>query len=377
MVRFIHTADWQLGMTRHFLDADAQPRFSGARVDVVRTIGDLAVERGCAFVLVCGDVFETNHVERQIVVRAFDAMAATPTVTFYLLPGNHDPLDAASVFRSPTFVEHCPSNVVVLDGTGPVEAAPGLQLVGAPWRSKRPLTDLVSSALTEAPPAGFQRVVAGHGAVDHLSPDDASPALIRVADLDDAVASGRVHYVALGDRHSTTSVGKSGRIWYSGAPEATDFRETDPGNVLLVDLDADQPRVEICSVGRWKFVRHDAELTGDADLDLLEAFLEDLPDKDRTIVRLGLVGQLCLTEKARLDSVLAHHSDRLASLQGWERRIDLLVLPDDADFGGLELAGFAQEGLDDLRQIAASGGDGATTAQDALGLLLRMVGSSS
>jgi hypothetical protein len=27
-MRFIHTADWQLGMTRHFLNGDAQPRYS-------------------------------------------------------------------------------------------------------------------------------------------------------------------------------------------------------------------------------------------------------------------------------------------------------------------------------------------------------------
>ncbi|PBJ59651.1 hypothetical protein BB737_28080, partial [Mycobacterium avium subsp. hominissuis] len=25
-MRFLHTADWQLGMTRHFLAGDAQPR---------------------------------------------------------------------------------------------------------------------------------------------------------------------------------------------------------------------------------------------------------------------------------------------------------------------------------------------------------------
>ena len=132
MVRFLHTADWQLGMTRHFLGAEAQPRFSAARVEVIRTIGALAVQESCSFVVVCGDVFETNHVERQVVVRALDAMAATPGVTFFLLPGNHDPLDASSVFRSPTFVAHRPANVVVLDSPLPVPVAPGVELVPAP-----------------------------------------------------------------------------------------------------------------------------------------------------------------------------------------------------------------------------------------------------
>ena len=72
MVRFVHTADWQLGMTRHFLDADAQARFSEARIEAVRKIGKLAADNDCPFVVVSGDVFDTNHVERQVIVRALE-----------------------------------------------------------------------------------------------------------------------------------------------------------------------------------------------------------------------------------------------------------------------------------------------------------------
>ena len=41
-MRFLHTADWQLGMTRHFLAGDAQPRYSAARRDAVAGLGALA-----------------------------------------------------------------------------------------------------------------------------------------------------------------------------------------------------------------------------------------------------------------------------------------------------------------------------------------------
>ena len=378
MVRFLHTADWQLGMTRHFLGAEAQPRFSAARVEVIRTIGALAAQERCSFVVVCGDVFETNHVERQVVVRALDAMAATPAVTFYLLPGNHDPLNASSVFRSPTFAAHRPPNVVVLDAPGPVTVAPGFELVAAPWTSKRPLTDLVAEVAADLANDGTCRVVAGHGAVDVLSPDDANPALISLDAAEAALADGRVHYVALGDRHSTTSIGRSGRIRYAGAPEPTDFREVEPGQVLLVELESDgRCLVEERRVGTWRFVRHEAHITGDADLDLLDAFLDGLADKARTIVRLALVGQLSLSEKARLDAVLAHHADLLAALQGWERRIDLVVLPDETDFTGLEFTGFARAALADLRDAAGGDGSRALVAQDALALLIRMAGVPS
>jgi DNA repair exonuclease SbcCD nuclease subunit len=133
MTKFLHTADWQLGMTRHFLSDEAQARFTAARIETITTVGALAVEEGCSFVVVAGDVFESNQVERQVVVRSLEAMKATPGVTFYLLPGNHDPLDAASVFRSKSFVDNRPDNVVVLESSEPVLAAEGVEVVGAPW----------------------------------------------------------------------------------------------------------------------------------------------------------------------------------------------------------------------------------------------------
>jgi len=46
-MRFLHTADWQLGMTRHFLNGEAQPRYSAARRDAVAGLGALARAREC------------------------------------------------------------------------------------------------------------------------------------------------------------------------------------------------------------------------------------------------------------------------------------------------------------------------------------------
>ena len=108
MVKFLQSADWQLGMTRHFLTGEAQARFSAARLDVIERMGNLAVDERCQFVIVCGDVFDSNQVERQVLMRAFEKMAAFPQVTFYLLPGNHDPLDASSIYRSQN-VHHVPA----------------------------------------------------------------------------------------------------------------------------------------------------------------------------------------------------------------------------------------------------------------------------
>jgi len=371
MVKFLHTADWQLGMTRHFLAGEAQARFNAARLEAVRRIGELAEAEGCGFVVVCGDVFESNQVGRRVVRRALEAMRSTPQVAFYLLPGNHDPLDPSTVYRSPTFSEHRPDNVVVLESPAPVQAAPGVELVAAPWLSKRPLSDLVADACRGLEADGTVRIVAGHGALDTQSPNRDDPALISVAGLEERLAAGTIHFVALGDRHSTTEVGRSERIWYAGAPEPTDYDERDPGNVVVVELDAAEVRLDVRAVGVWRFVRREWELTGDRDIQRLADWLGGLENKECAIVKLALVGQLSRAQSAQLDDLLAHHADLLAVLETWERRSELVVLPDDADTDDLGLSGFAREALGDLREMSESG-EQAVAARDALGLLHRL-----
>ena len=377
VVKFIHTADWQLGMTRHFLDIEAQARFSQARVEVIRSIGRLARMHDCSFVVVGGDVFETNFVDRQVIVRALDAMAETPDVDFYLLPGNHDPITASSVFTSQTFTSRRPENVHVLDTTGIHEVAAGVDIVAAPWASKAPLVDLVTSAIADLTAPDGIRIALGHGAVDVLSPDADNPSVICLADMEQALADGRIHYVALGDRHSTTNVGSTGRIWYSGAPEPTAFREVDPGNVLIVEIDDGDVSVTTVPVAVWTFHSLEFDLRSRVDVDAVESTFDAMDDKAVSIVRLVLVGQLSLGDKVRLDSIIAHFTDLFASLTIWERHTDLAVLPDDDDFASLPLAGFARDALDELVEGATADDENARTAQDALGLLYRFAGGSA
>ena len=376
MVKFLHTADWQIGMARHYLDQDAQARFSAARLDAIEQMATLAVNEQCEFVVVCGDVFESNQVQRQVLVRSFEKMAAFPQLNFFLLPGNHDPLDASSIYRSPTFMERCPANVKVLKGVEPVQAVPEVELIPAPWPNKHPTADLVEAACGGLEQTGALRIVVGHGAIDSMSPDPNDPKVIALERLEERIRAGLIHYVALGDRHSTTNVGTTDRVHYSGAPEPTDYDETDPGNVLIVDLSSDRADVAVKHLGTWRFIRGDWEVSSDEDIEALEEWLSGLEHKDRTIVRVSMVGQVSVAQRARLDEVLEHHADLLAAIERWESHSDLVVIPDDADLDHFGLSGFADDALTELRTLAEQG-DSAPAARDALALLYRLVGSRS
>ena len=377
-MRFVATGDWQLGMTAHYLSAEARPRFHRARLDAVKRIGEIAAEQSCEFVLVCGDVFESNQLDRAIISRTFEVLAAF-TVPAVLLPGNHDPLDAASIYDSPAFMSRQPDHVHVLRDSEPFEVIPGVEIVGAPWFSKRPQGDLVAQAtqnLAEVAP-GCVRIIAGHGAVSTLDPDRESLATIDTDSLKAVVKKGRAQFVALGDRHATYSVDET--IWYPGAPEVTSRREDDPGNVLLVDVDPQThtSAVEKVHIGRWSYLVVEEDVNSDEDITRLEQRLTDIPNKDSTAVWLVLRGTLSTAAKSRLDEVLDHAADLFALVSLWERHTDIAVVAADEDFADLGLSGYLQETLDELAEAAAGDDPTAAAAQDALGLLYRFARSGS
>jgi DNA repair exonuclease SbcCD nuclease subunit len=377
-MRFLHTADWQLGMTRHFLAGEAQPRYSAARRDAVAALGALAAQVGAEFVVVAGDVFEHNQLAPKVISQSLEAMRAVG-VPVYLLPGNHDPLDASSVYTSPLFTAECPDNVFVLNRAGVHDIRPGLQIVAVPWRSKAPTTDLVAKELENLRPEGITRVLVAHGGVDVLDPDPGKPALIKLAAVEQALADGRVHYGALGDKHSRTCVGSSGRLWYSGSPEVTNFDDTefDPGHVLVVDIDETDPdrpvQVEARHVGRWRFITMRRQVDNSRDITDLDVNLDLLEGKDRTVVRLALTGSLTITDRAELDSCLDKYARLFAWLGLWERHTDLAVIPADGEFTDLGIGGFAAAAVAELVATArAADADTADDAQAALALLLRL-----
>lgn len=376
-VRFLQTSDWQLGMTRHFLRPEAQVRYTAARIDAIGAMARLASERECDFVLVAGDVFESNLIASQTIRRAMQAMLSIPCPV-YLLPGNHDPLDAASVYNSPAFTDSCPSNVVVLRQQGPHTVAAGVEVIAAPWATKSVLGDQAAQALAGCEADGTLRILLAHGILDVLSPDPNDTSLLYVARMEQALAQEVIHHVALGDRHSRLSVGGSGRVWYSGSPEVTSFVEDAPGDVLVVDLDSDGGHfVQAERVGTWSFVDVRRHVDSTDDVDALEMHLAELRPADRTVVRTALTGTLALADKARLDEILAQADDLFAGRFTWDRHDDVAVVVDEAELGDLGVGGFAAQVVTEL--VLTAGGDGpqAVRARDALSLLYRLAGGGA
>ena len=412
-VRILHTSDWQLGMKRAFLGKEGQARFDEARLAAVERLFTVAADRECDAIVVAGDVFDDNLLDRQVYRRAMDVLADAPCPV-YLLPGNHDPLDAASIyakeeFRALAIREEAP--VIVLDDSEP-RMIPGREaalapayVVGAPLKSKRASEDLVGVVAEElrareeatgqreaVQAAGEEErpknwaarinVVVGHGAVEGFG-RAYDPSLIDVSAAAEACRERVMDYVALGDTHSATQLHPDSTVWYSGAPEVTAFVEPDgggesnSGKALIVDIAVDAVRpteparvgVEEIEIGEWKFQALAAELSSREDVEAFLGQIERIPGKRQTAVKYGLSGALSLADNAFLEDRLEQLGDGFAALYPRERLMSLTTLIDVDQLGEQSFGeGFVGQAA---RELAARSGTDAA-ANDALKLLFRI-----
>jgi DNA repair exonuclease SbcCD nuclease subunit len=268
-------------------------------------------------------------------------------------------------------MEKKPAHVHIIENTAPVQVGEGFELVGAPWLSKRPNGNPLVDLLKALPSAGsIKRICVGHGIVDLFTPDKEAENVIAVSMLETAIAEGKVHFIALGDRHSLTKIGSGNKVWYSGTPESTDFREDHSGFCQIVSMDGDHVSTEEIKIGQWCFTEELVDLNTAADVESLRQKLEDIPNRERTVVKLDLKGSLTLSLHGVLQNHILAARDVLAGFVINED--ELFVIPNDTDFIDLGFSGFADATVKRLRDKIDQGGPEGDVARDAFMLLLRL-----
>jgi DNA repair exonuclease SbcCD nuclease subunit len=356
MVRFLHTADWQLGLKLSFLGSDDRGAFARAeRFEAVRRLARVAREREAQAVVVAGDVFDDNAVGRDTLQRARDALAHFAPLPVLLLPGNHDAGGPDCVLRRLDAGRHVHP---LLDPT-PFEGVPGVRFYPCPLMRRHEREDPSRDLPTRTPHEPI-RVAIAHGGVLDFGEGES----FNRIDWQAVLRKG-FDYLALGDWHGTLRFGD--RVWYPGTPEATRFKEKRPGQALLVEIDAPgaAPRVEEIAVQRTRWIERIEVLEGDAHVDAVAQWMESLEARSMTLVDLTLRGALSLAARGRLDAMLDAKRAELLFL-----RVDAEGLRDEptpADLDGLAAEGFVGRAVEHLRGL------GTADANDALRLLHRLL----
>ncbi len=293
MVRFLHTADWQIGMRAARLGPIAS-RVRQERLSAAERVVRLAEENVVDFVIVAGDTFEHNAVERSLVQRVADILGRCPRPVF-LIPGNHDPAEPGCVWHHPAWRTY--DNLCVFTDPVPKEVN---DCVLYPC----PVTDKFSRrdpTLWIEHRSG-QKIGIGiaHGSIQGLADDPTLPLA-----PDAAVRSG-LDYLALGHWHSVLTFPEPDgaiRMAYCGTHEPTAFGERQSGNVLLVAITdpGAVPEVEIIATGGLRWCQEERTIRDEQDLERLLADVDRWPEPQNTLLSLRVAGLLVPAASALLD----------------------------------------------------------------------------
>ena len=179
---------------------------------------DAAHGAGADILLLTGDIFEHNRLRADILDRTRALLAAAP-MPVVMLPGNHDPLTADSVWHRGGLTDLGNVHVLGAAGDSALFGALDLEIWG---RAHTDYDDM--RPLLGAPPRGAARhVAAAHGHFVERLPPGERPKAAWLITPDDIDATG-ADYVALGHWNARTDVGSGGvPAHYSGAP---DYAET-------------------------------------------------------------------------------------------------------------------------------------------------------
>lgn len=293
-MKFVHTADWQMGM-KAAQAGEAGARVREERLESARALLETAAEKGAEFILVAGDTFEDNGVDRVLVQKVSDMLGSFPGPV-HVIPGNHDPLVPGSVWEHSSWGSR--ENIRISRSAEPREI-PGGVLYPCPVLEKHSGADPTSWIDT----SGAEGIKLGlaHGTVEGIQTDEPD----YPVPLDAADRLG-LDYLALGHWHSLTEFAGAGgtvRTAYCGTHEPTRFGERDSGQALLVTIGSagEAPVLERVRTARLEWLSMDEELSVEGDLERVRREIEQVEAPEDKLVRLVLKGLVRLRETGELE----------------------------------------------------------------------------
>ncbi len=375
-LKLVHTADWHLGMRFPGFDEDDRKKLTRARLAVIERILGTAARCGADAVLCAGDLFDEPAPPREwweglcTCLRAH-GRAACPV---FLLPGNHDPLVAGSVWSADhPFCRTLPDFAHVVDRDDfHYSLKPEAVLYAAPCRSQAGQKDLALSLPAREP--GDERIRIG---LVHGSTFDLKDCQTNFPIAVDAAARRGFDYLAIGDTHGFREVppGAVPPTVYPGAPEPTSFGDQDAGCAALVFVS----RTRRVTVRRERVASWTWQERRVASLDELRA-LRDGEDLTQHVLRLTVDMRVPPAEYAEAERILGE----LKGGEATHARVGILQL----DRSGLRLDAAAaapafgelpdalREAARRLQEIAAGADDAVAqqvaVAQQALAHLYRL-----
>jgi len=327
-MKFIHTADWQLGKPfARIEDAYKRSLVQKARIHAVARIAALAKAESADFVLVAGDLFDSPSASKATVAEAC-ATIGEIGVPVYVIPGNHDHGGPGSLWDQAFFQRERSAlapNLSLLSAATPLELdgcvlfpCPLLRRLESGDRTDWLRDSVVLSSVAPKKP----RIILAHGSTQDFSgverDEETDGASSNCIDLD-RLPMTEIDYVALGDWHGTKEI--TAKAWYSGTPEPDRFPKgggQQPGHVLVVEARrGEMPQVRMVKTASLNWYEIAFDFGDDTGVERLAAQLAELLGQrtNEDLLKLSLKGSLGIEAANRLEQQLEALEARLLRLK--------------------------------------------------------------
>ncbi len=251
MIKFIHTADLHLGSIfekASFPSNVAKIRRAGM-FNTFENIVRLSTALKDNFLLVSGDLFEERFCTAHDIKRVFDILSEAKDVEIVIIAGNHD-------LYTNTYKQYQNKfpNIHIFDSD----------------KIQKKYFEKYNTAIY-----GISWDKSAYFAEPDLTEIDLDTSKINILMLHADFATNSTYmpmnikniskigfdYIALGHIHKNKQINE--RIFYSGCPEALDFKETGQRGIYRVSLDKDMIDVEFVKTSNREFVVNKINLTPD------------------------------------------------------------------------------------------------------------------
>lgn len=306
-MRFIHTADLHLGkpFTGMGEKGDA---LRAAQFETVERIAALAKSEQVDFVVIAGDLFDSNEVRRQTVSKAGQILGGIGPIPVLVLPGTHDVLDEGSVYHAEGFQAFPNIKVFGVDGSTIIvgDAAVHGRATDSKQGGVRPLAEL------EPDPNAAYNIAVLHASMEIEGKSNPEDYLLSSEEL----SSSGMDYIALGHWHRKSEFSSGATTaWYCGAPEPTKYDEGDgAGQVLLVELSADGTDVTAVDVATYTWLEETLDVATCPPGDPIDTEIRSRAG-DKTILRLRLTGTLSEGEELIAQALEDEFADEFFHLE--------------------------------------------------------------
>lgn len=222
-IKILHCADIHLGFYENSIGVTAESRAAETLLTFEKIIST-AKENNVDFLLISGDLFNSNNIEKKFIDSVFESFSKIPEINVIYAAGNHDPLNSDSPFKKYTI----PENVHVLDTKDCCVEFKDLntRIYG---RSFKEVYLKGEANFSIKPDDSFINIMCLHGELKSDLQSDYNSV------TNNFIADSGMDYIALGHIHKRTEVQKINNTYfaYCGCPEGQGFDELGEKGVYL------------------------------------------------------------------------------------------------------------------------------------------------